>query len=93
VKPAAFGTNSFTVLVKNGQGQPETGAAVLIGTTMLDMDMGTETTQLQADPNQPGVYSKQADLNMAGNWQVSVRIIPAASNAKSVTTTFDFSVS
>jgi copper transport protein len=91
VAPATFGTNTFTVIVKNAQGQPEKGAAVLISTTMLDMDMGTETTQLQADPNQSGVYSKQADLNMAGHWQVSVRIIPADPNANPVTTSFDFS--
>jgi copper transport protein len=92
VTPATFGTNTFIVIVKNAQGQPETGAAVSINTTMLDMDMGTETTQLQADPTQPGVYSRQADLTMAGRWEVRVRVLPAHSNTF-VKTTFDFSAS
>jgi hypothetical protein len=80
------------VIVKNAQGQPETGAGVTITTTMLDMNMGAETTQLQADPKQPGVYSQQADLTMAGHWDVDVRILPATSNSF-VKATFDFSVS
>ncbi len=92
VTPATFGTNTFIVIVKNAQGQPETGAAVSITTNMLDMDMGTETTHLQADPAQPGVYSQQADLTMAGRWEVSVRILPANSNTF-VKTAFDFSAS
>jgi YtkA-like protein len=92
VTPATFGTNTFIVIVKNAQGQPETGAAVSINTTMLDMDMGTETTQLQADPTQAGVYSQQADLTMAGHWEVGVRVLPANSNTF-VKATFDFSAS
>jgi hypothetical protein len=92
ITPATFGTNTFIVIVKNAQGQPETGAAVSINTSMLDMDMGTETTKLQADPKQPGVYSQQADLTMAGRWEVGVRILPANSNTF-VKATFDFSAS
>jgi putative copper export protein/methionine-rich copper-binding protein CopC len=92
VTPATFGTNTFIVIVKNAQGQPETGAAVSINTTMLDMDMGTETTQLQADPKQAGTYSQQADLTMAGHWEVGVRVLPANSNTF-VKATFDFSAS
>ena len=80
VTPATFGTNTFTVLVKNAQGQPETGAGVSITTDMLDMNMGTDTTQLQANTQQPGVYSGQTDLTMAGNWEVDVRILPATSD-------------
>jgi len=92
VTPATFGTNTFVVTVKNAQGQPETGAGVEVTATMLDMDMGSETTQLQADPKQAGVYSQQADLPMAGHWEVDVRILPANSNTF-VKATFDFSVS
>jgi putative copper export protein/methionine-rich copper-binding protein CopC len=92
VTPATFGTNTFVVIVKNAQGQPETGAGVTITTNMLDMNMGAETTQLQADPKQPGVYSQQADFTMAGHWEVGVRILPANSNSF-VKATFDFSVS
>ena len=92
VTPATSGTNTFVVTVKNAQGQPETGAGVTITTTMLDMYMRAETTQLQADPKQPGVYSQQADLTMAGRWKVDVRILPATSNSF-VKATFDFSAS
>lgn len=92
VTPATFGTNTFVVIVKNAQGQPETGAGVEITTNMLDMDMGTETTQLQADPKQPGVYSQQADLTMGGHWEVDVRVLPANSD-NFIKATFDFSAS
>jgi putative copper export protein/methionine-rich copper-binding protein CopC len=92
VTPATFGTNTFVVIVKNAQGQPETGAGVSITTNMLDMNMGIETTQLQADLKQPGVYSQQADLTMAGRWEVGVRILPANSN-NFVKAVFDFSAS
>jgi copper transport protein len=77
VDPAAFGTNTFTVRVTDPQGKAITGAAVSITTDMLDMDMGEQTTQLQpVGDSQPGVYSGQADLTMAGHWKVTVRVLP-----------------
>ncbi len=90
IAPATFGTNTFLVMVKNTQGHAETGAAVLIDTTMLNMDMGTDEIQLQPDPKQPGTYSVQGDLTMAGHWQIGVRVLPAMSNAF-VKAIFDFS--
>ena len=80
VTPATFGTNTFLVVVKDKQGHAITGAAVLVDTTMLDMDMGTDEIQLHADSQQPGTYSIQGDLTMAGHWQIGVRVLPARSN-------------
>jgi hypothetical protein len=92
VNPATFGTNTFQVVLEDAQGHKMNGAAVLIDTTMLDMDMGTQVAQLQADPKQPGSYSGQADLTMAGHWEVGVRFLPASSNTF-VKAIFDFSAS
>ena len=76
VTPAAFGTNTFIVTVKDAQGTPVTGAAVVIEETMLDMDMGTQTAQLQPiGASAPGSYSGQADLTMAGHWQIAVKVL------------------
>ncbi len=38
-----------TVIITDTQGRPVQGAEVLAETTMLDMDMGTDVLQLQAD--------------------------------------------
>jgi hypothetical protein len=90
VSPDTFGTNTFTVALKDAQGKPVTGAAVVISLTSLDMDMGVGNTQLPAVTNTPGSYSGQTDVTMAGHWQVVVKIIPPNSNTP-VTTTFTFS--
>ena len=79
VDPAAFGTNTFTVAVHDTNGKPVDGAGVSIATQMLDMDMGIQTTQLKP-AGQPGIYSAQADLTMAGHWQIFVRVLPANSD-------------
>jgi hypothetical protein len=47
---------------------------------MLDMDMGTQNTQLQAVPASPGTYRGQSDLTMAGRWSVTIRVLPPAKN-------------
>jgi copper transport protein len=90
VSPDTFGTNTFTVVLRDAQGKPVTGAAVVISLTALDMDMGVANTQLQAVANTPGSYSGQADITMAGHWQVVVKVIPPNSN-NPVTATFTFS--
>lgn len=77
VTPAAFGTNTFLVTVKDATGAPVPGAAVTITTKMLDMDMGEQTAQLQPlGSGDPGVYSGQSDLTMAGHWQVTAKLLP-----------------
>jgi copper transport protein len=71
VTPNQLGTNTFTVVVKNANGSdPTSPLQVRLSTTMLDMDMGTDTFDLQ--PNGKGQYSAQDDLGMNGNWQVDI---------------------
>ena len=76
IAPATFGTNTFTVTLKDRQGQPVKGAAVLLETQMLDMDMGTDVNQLKADAANGNVFREQAELTMAGNWQLFVKVLP-----------------
>lgn len=78
VAPAKFGTNAFLVTVKDKSGKPVEGASVLLQTTMLDMEMGTQSLQLQpVGADSPGTYGGQADLDMGGNWGFAVKVLPA----------------
>ena len=73
VNPNRFGTNVFTVsVVDKATGQPDTNVGVVIYTTMLDMDMGTDTINLL--PDGKGHFSARGDLSMAGNWQLRIQI-------------------
>jgi copper transport protein len=93
VTPASFGDNTFTVTLKDAQGKPVDGAAVTITTIMLDMDMGPASLQLK--PQQAlgsGVYTGNADLTMAGHWQINVKILPPSSNTP-IIAPFKFSAS
>lgn len=77
ITPDTFGTNTFTVTMRDGQGKPVGGASALIQTQMLDMDMGTQSVQLHpAGAGAPGAYGGRADLTMAGHWQVTVKVLP-----------------
>jgi hypothetical protein len=78
VSPAKFGYNTFSVTVdESGGGAPVSNATVEIFTTMLDMDMGTQSTGLKpAAGASPGVYSGGGELSMAGNWQLVVKVTP-----------------
>lgn len=80
ITPTSFGTNTFTVTLHDAHGQPLPGASVLMETTMLDMDMGTQTLQLQAVPAQAGVYQGQSDLTMAGHWAVTLKVLLPGQN-------------
>lgn len=92
LSPGAFGTNTFTVTVKDSQGKPLDKAIVRVKTLMLDMDMGEQTIPLDAaGDGSPGVYSGQGDLTMAGNWKVTVIVLPA-NQSKPVTAEFTFKV-
>jgi putative copper export protein len=81
VTPVTFGTNTFTVTVTtDANGAPAQGAAVLLQTQILDMDMGVQNVQLKAvGASAPGVYSGQSDLTMAGHWAVLVKVLPQGS--------------
>jgi len=73
VNPNRFGTNVFTVSVTdNSTGKPDTNVGVTIYTTMLDMDMGTQSLNLL--PDGKGHFSISGDLSMAGNWQIRIQI-------------------
>jgi len=92
VAPASFGVNSFIVTLKDAQGQPVTGAAVLVLTSHRDMDMGTQSVQLQpTGADAPGSYAGQGDLVMAGRWSAVVKILPPGQKDV-VSTMFAFSV-
>ncbi len=87
VTPDIFGANTFTVTVTDSQGKPVSGAAVLIQTSDLDMDMGVQTAQLkEVGASAPGAYSAQADLTMAGHWQITVKVLPPNSQQFVITT-------
>jgi copper transport protein len=70
----AAAENSFSVRITR-DGKPVTGAEVVQGTTMLDMEMGTQSFALPETA--PGVYSHSAPaLVMVGHWGLSVNITP-----------------
>jgi len=73
VNPNRFGTNIFTVsVVDNSTGKPTTNVGVSLYTTMLDMDMGTDTVNLL--PDGQGHFSASGDLSMGGNYQIRIQI-------------------
>ncbi len=73
VNPNRFGTNVFTVsVVDTSTGKPTTNVGVSLYTTMLDMDMGTDTVNLL--PDGKGHFSASGDLSMGGNWQIRIQI-------------------
>jgi copper transport protein len=73
VNPNRFGTNVFTVsVVDTSTGKAETNIGVSLYTTMLDMDMGTDTVNLL--PDGKGHFSASGDLSMAGDWQIRIQI-------------------
>src|SRR5579875_1265983 len=73
VNPNTFGTNVFTVTVRDAAtGKVDTNVGVSVYTTMLDMDMGTQANNLQ--PDGKGHFSAQGDLSMPGRWQLRIEI-------------------
>ena len=72
VAPDKFGTNSVGVLVVDTKtNQPVSGANVHLIITMVEMDMGTGTSDLKGNG---GFYTGQIDLLMGGHWTVQVQI-------------------
>ena len=73
VNPNRFGSNVFTVsAVDSATGKPATNIGVSLYTTMLDMDMGTDTVNLL--PDGKGHFSGSGDLSMPGNWGIRIQI-------------------
>jgi hypothetical protein len=90
VSPDTFGQNTFSVTLKDSGGKLVDNASVEIFTTMLDMDMGTQSAKLSPAKASPGVYSGGGELNMAGHWQVAVKVTPS-SGAQPFSVDFKFS--
>jgi copper transport protein len=73
VNPNRFGTNIFTVtVIDNSTRKPTTDVGVSLYTTMLDMDMGTDTVNLR--PDGKGHFSSPGDLSMSGHWGIRIQI-------------------
>ena len=73
VTPNRLGANTFQVGVTDvNSGKPVTNVQVRLFTTMLDMDMGTDTVNMQS--NGQGSYSTQGELTMSGNWQIRIQL-------------------
>jgi copper transport protein len=70
----AAAQNSFSLaMTKNGK--PLTGATVVGGFSMLDMEMGTQSHLLKE--TSPGIYTLSAPaLVMVGHWGISFEITP-----------------
>ncbi len=90
VSPATFGYNTFSVTLRDAHGTLVNDASVEIFTTMLDMDMGTQSAKLSPAKASPGVYTGGSQLPMAGHWQVAVKVMPPSS-AQSFAVDFKFS--
>src|SRR2546423_15061670 len=73
VNPNTAGPNVFTVsVIENSTGKPTTNVGVSLYTTHLDMDMGTDTVNLQPDGKDH--FSAPGDLVMGGDWQIRIQI-------------------
>lgn len=71
VTPNQLGSNLFTVGVQDASSkQPVSHLQVQLFTTMLDMNMGTDTLPLQEQNN--GTYSAQGELSMGGHWEINI---------------------
>jgi copper transport protein len=75
ISPNRFGPNVFTATITNAQTGSRLASdqvtEVTVYTTMLDMDMGTDSTLLQAHGN--GSFSATVDLVMSGNWGIEIQ--------------------
>jgi len=72
ITPDHSGPNVFTITVLNSNGKQDTNVVVSLHTTMLDMDMGTDTLPLQ--PDMQGNFKASGNLGMAGHWQIRIQI-------------------
>jgi magnesium-transporting ATPase (P-type) len=72
ITPDQFGPNAFTVTVRDRQGGEVQVADITLSTTMLDMDMGTDSVALSADGT--GHFRGTGSLSMTGDWQIRVLV-------------------
>ncbi len=75
VAPDKFGANSVGVLIVDTRtGKPVDGANVHLILNMVEMDMGTATSDLTESGTGAGFYTGQIQLLMAGHWTLQVQI-------------------
>jgi nitrogen fixation protein FixH len=86
IAPNSFGTNLFTVNVLDSNGKQDTNVGVSVYLTMLDMDMGTDTVNLQ--PNDKGGFGAEGDLSMPGSWQMRLQVRTLDNNLHEATLKF-----
>ena len=73
VTPNRTGTNVFRVSVAETKtGAPVTNVGVSLYASSLDMDMGTESVNVQ--PDGKGHFSATGDLLMGGDWQIRIQL-------------------
>ncbi len=73
INPNRAGPNGFQASVADARtGAPVTNVGVSLYTTILDMDMGTDTVNLQ--PDGKGHFSATGDLVMGGHWQIRIQV-------------------
>ena len=73
INPNRAGPNGFLVSVADARtGAPVTNVGVSLYTTILDMDMGTDSVNLQ--PDGKGHFSGTGDLVMGGHWQIRIQV-------------------
>jgi len=78
----AAAQNDFALRITR-DGKPVAGAEVVVGATMLDMEMGTQSYSLPETA--PGVYSHSAPaLVMVGHWGLSFEVTPPGKQPFSV---------
>ncbi len=92
VNPGKFGTNTFTIVVKNPDGTPASNGTVFLETEMVEMDMGTNEIDLTPSAA-PGTYSGQGEIAMAGHWRIQVVIRTKEDPGHLHRTTFTISAS
>lgn len=73
ISPNQAGPNGFQVSVTDTRtNKSVTNIGVVLYTTILDMDMGTQDINLL--PDRLGHFSGQGDLVMGGHWQILIQI-------------------
>ncbi|HTI15029.1 MAG TPA: copper resistance protein CopC [Dictyobacter sp.] len=85
VSPNHFGSNMFTVTVFDKNSKQDANVGVSVYATMMDMQMGTETINLQ--PDGQGHFSANGDLNMSGHYQLRIQIRTPQNTMSEGTTT------
>jgi putative copper export protein/methionine-rich copper-binding protein CopC len=92
VNPGKFGTNTFTLVVKNPDGSAASNGTVFLELNMVEMDMGTNEVDLKPT-TAPGTYTGQGAIAMAGHWTIQAVIRTKEDPGHLHRTTFTISAS